>query len=211
MNNYFGVGSSNPYSVILNQNVSKLSSPSFYLPTCETPILGDRWEDLNVAPFSTSLGPNIRPPNVVKFKDNGAGSEGVYLYGFDETKEEEVFFSVQLPHSWKEGSDIKPHVHFVVTTQTATTITWNLEYTWQDINGVYGNTTILSASPPCPASHTHTIGHLGTISGAGKKISSILVCRLSRSASGYVGNALLLSVDFHIQLNTIGSSQETSK
>lgn len=212
MNKFFLNASPNPYADSLDQSVSKFSSPVFTYPSCETPLLGDRWEDLNVAPFSTSLGPNVRPPSVVKFKDNGAGSTGSYLYGFDETKEQEVFFSVQLPHAWKEGSDLRPHVHFTTPTQTATTITWGLEYTWQNIgSGAYGNTSILTNAVACPIAYTHTIGSLGTISGVGKKISSILICRLFRATGGYVGDALLLSVDFHIQLDTIGSTNETSK
>ncbi len=208
MNKYFQTIQTNS---LLDQDVSRYSSPTFSYVQCETPILDGRWEDLNVAPFATSLGPNIQAPNIVKFKDNGAGSSGVYVYGFDEKKEEELFFSVQLPHSYKENSDIRPHVHFTTPTQTATNITWNLEYTWHNVNGVIGDTTILTSSIACPAAYTHTICSLGSISGVGKTVSSILNCRLSRSAAGYVGNAILLSVDFHIQLDTIGSGSELSK
>jgi hypothetical protein len=205
-NNYFGYT-----RTYLNQDLNRYASPTFSNVYCETPVV-ERWEDVNVAPFSTSLGPSIQPPNIVKFRDNGAGSAGVYLYGFDEKKEEEIFFSVQLPHSYRQGTDIKPHVHFCTPTQTATTITWNLEYTWQNINAAYpATTTIISKAVACPIAYVHTICSLGDISGVGKTISSILVCRLSRSVGGYVGNALLLSTDIHIQLDTIGSANETSK
>lgn len=211
-NNFFGYNSlCSPYGQTLDQSVNRNSSPTFNLVNCETPVLGNRWDDLNVAPFSASLGPSVRPPAIVKFKDNGAASTGVYLYAFDEKKEEELFFSVQLPHSYKEGSEIRPHVHFTTPTQTATTITWGLEYNWHDVNSVIGNTSIISNPTACPVAFTHTIGSLGTISGVGKKISSILVCRLFRATGGYAGNALLLSVDFHIQKDTVGSASETSK
>jgi hypothetical protein len=169
------------------------------------------WDDLRVSPFSASIGAGVRPPNIVKFKDNGLGSTGVYVYGFDEKQEEELFFEVQLPHSWVEGSDIRPHVHFTTPTQTATTLTWGLEYTWATINGVYGDTNILSQAIDCPVAYTHTICPLGTISGTGKKISSILICRVFRTTGGYVGNGILLSVDFHIQLNSMGSYNELNK
>lgn len=194
-----------------NQNVNTGSSPIFNRPTMETPVLGDRWEDVNVAPFSTSLGPNVRPPDITKYRDNGLGSTGTYVYTFDDAREPEVFFTCQLPHSYKQGSDIKAHCHFSTPTQTATTITWGLEYTWVSIGAVAAPSVIISNATPCPPAYQHTIGSIGTISGAGKGISSILVCRLFRTPGGYAGSAALLSVDFHIQLDSIGSTTDISK
>ena len=210
MNHYFKEGALPIFAYEMDQNVNTLSNVSFNNVICETPIV-DRYEDVVVNPFATSLGPNLRPPTLTKIMDDGAGSTGVYNWAFDEKKEEELFFNLQLPHSWKEGTPIMPHVHFCTPTQTATTITWGLEYMWKNINSVYGNTTIISQATNTPPAYQHTIGSIGTISGVGQKISSILMCRLFRAASGYVGNAYLLSVDFHINVSTIGSGSETSK
>jgi hypothetical protein len=165
-----------------------------------------QWDDFVVNPFATSLGPNVRPPDIVKMRDDGINSVGVYTYSFDDSKEQEVFFDVQLPHGWVEGSEIRPHVHFTTLTQTATSITWGLEYTWSNIDEIFPNSTIITQATACPVAYTHTIGNLGTISGTGKKISSILNCRLFRVPGGYAGGVLLLSVDIHIMLNSIGSS-----
>jgi hypothetical protein len=74
-NKYFGASdpSENAYAHILDQHVNTWADPRFQLVNCKTPVF-DRWEDLNVSPFATSLGPSVRPPDVVKARDNGAGS-----------------------------------------------------------------------------------------------------------------------------------------
>lgn len=206
-NKFFG---STSYNNAPNQDVDIDASPTFTNVYCDTPII-DRYEDLNVAPFSANVGLGINPPNIVKLKGNGAGSAGVYTFGFSNVQEQEVFFSVQLPHSWNEGTDIYPHVHFTTPTQTATTITWGLEYSWTNVLDTVSNSTIITNPINTPPAYQHTICSLPTISGASKKISSILNCRLFRQTGGYVGNALLLSVDFHVRLNTIGSASEMNK
>lgn len=207
-NHFFGNASA--YCDQPDQVVDYGASPTFETVYCETPVF-DRYEDVNVAPFAANAGPGINPPTIVKIKDDGAGSHGVYTYSFSQAVEQEVFFSVQLPHAYKEGSDIKPHVHFTTATQTATTVTWGLEYTWTNVNDFVVGTTTLSNSVATPPAYQHTICPLGTIAGAGKKISSILNCRLFRATGGYGGGALLLSADFHVRLDTIGSSSEFGK
>ena len=206
INNSFG-----SQTLLINQDVNRFSSPVFDRPAMETPLLGDRWEDIVTPPFATSVGSSVTPPTIAKLKDNGLGSAGVYTWAFNEKKEEELFFSWQIPHSWKEGTDLKPHVHFCVPTQTATQITWGLEYTIQKIGGTFGNSTIISNPVTCPAPFVHTIGSLGTIPGAGLTVSCVLMCRLFRAVGGYVGPAYLLSADCHYKINTIGSTNETSK
>ncbi len=60
--------------------------------------------------------------------------------------------------------------------------------------------------------HHHT--DINTISGAGKKISSMLVCRIFRLTTGddtYGFDAALLEVDFHYKKDTRGSNAETAK
>ena len=193
-----------------DQELNYGSSPTFEYVYCETPIF-NRYEDMNIAPFSANAGPGINPPTVTQIKDNGAGSAGIYTYAFSNAVEQEIFFSAQLPHAYKEGSDILPHVHFTTPTQTATTITWGLEYSWTNRADTIQNSTIITNSIATPAAYQHTICSLPTILGTGKKISSILNCRLFRQTGGYIGGALLLSMDFHILLDTIGSSGEGTK
>ena len=193
-----------------DQVVDYGSSPTFDKVYCDTPIV-ERYEDVYISPFSTNIGPGVSPPTIVKVKDDGAGSTGVFRYAFSDTKEQELFFSIQLPSSWKEGTDIKPHVHFGTPGTSATTITWGLEYVWTNSGDTAGNTTIISNSVATPTAFKVEICEIGSISGVGKKIYSVLNGRLFRAAGGYADVAYLLSMSFHIQIDTLGSATETAK
>lgn len=183
------------------------------------------WEDLRVPVLSTKV-PGAKAPGFSQFKDNGAGSQGVFLYWFDPSTEEELYFVCQLPHGWKEGSDIECHVHWVSADTAAgagTDVCWGLEYTWSDIDEVFGNTAIIYGDEQTNgASETltvdkHYITELGTITGSGHTMSSMLVCRVFRDAAGnggtddYDDDAGLMEIDFHYEVNSFGSKEEYVK
>ncbi|MCF8368567.1 MAG: LamG domain-containing protein [Bacteroidales bacterium] len=150
-------------------------------------------------------------------------SVGVYTYWFDSENEEELYFSVQLPHSWLQGSDILPHVHWVGDENggSGEDVCWGLEYTWSNIGTVFPNTTTIYSDttifnePIVKAKHYLT--KLPTISGSGKTLSSMIQCRVFRDASGkggtdaYTGKAGLLEIDFHYQVDALGSDEEFIK
>jgi hypothetical protein len=54
-----------------------------------------------------------------------------------------------------------------------------------------------------------------TISGTGKKISSILLCQVERDAGNaadtFSGDVYVIGVDFHVPLNMVGSREEGTK
>ncbi len=64
-------------------------------------------------------------------------------------------------------------------------------------------------------SHKHHIAGFDAISGTGKGISSMLICRLFRDVSDpndtYGADAFVLEFDFHFQIDAPGSFQATSK
>lgn len=171
------------------------------------------YEDLRVSAVTTNAG-GSQAPTFVKFRDNGSGSQGVFGYSFVAGAEKELYFSVQLPHSWRQGTDIKAHVHFTTLATTTGTVTWGLEYTWCNIGDTYSTTTLATNSYDITANsqYKHILSPLVTISGSGKTISSVLLCRVYRAATDTNTGAMILTdVDFHYQIDTLGSSQETSK
>lgn len=174
------------------------------------------WDDIRV-PISSAKRLGLTDPDWVKFKDDGAGSVGVYALAFDNVRDEEVFFSVQMPHSYKEGSDIDPHVHWAPSSGAAGDVIWALEYVWADeTTGVFGNTTIITiTTATAEVSHKHQRAEFAYISGTGKKISSMLMCRLYRFATSasddYAADVFLLEFDFHFRLDTAGSRREVVK
>lgn len=182
------------------------------------------WDDLLVPATMTKMG-GTKDPGFAVFKTNGSGSQGVFLYWFDAVTEEELYFAVQLPHSWA-GTPITPHVHWVPSiasdeNPSGQTVRWGLEYTWINIDGTFANTSIVYAKS---ASGLTTAGkHLMTLfsaitPGAGTQdgISSMLICRIFRDATSvaddtYEHDAGLLEIDFHYEKNTIGSRAAGTK
>jgi len=181
------------------------------------------WDDLRVD-GSRVQNSGVTAPSWAAFVG------GLYMNFFENAKDQNVYFNVQMPHAWLQGSDFKPHVHWTTKANAplTTTVTWVLEYQWVNIGENYNSTTNSTTSGYVPLSvqgginsdnsldvFEHAITPIGTISGTGKTFSSILVCRLYRSGSDandtYTGNAGLLSVDFHYQIDSFGTSNEYQK
>ena len=179
----------------------------------ESPV----WDDLRV-PYTSFGRMGIKDPDFVKIVDDGSGSTGVFGYGFDDTAEEELFFAVQMPHGWVIGSDIKPHIHWLPLTTNAGTVRWGLEL-WQTVRGAtpVASTSIISVGATAPGvANEHATAGFGAYGTASMGLSSMLLGRLFRDATGalgtddFVGDAMLLELDFHIQLERWGSLQEFS-
>ncbi|MGF2411964.1 hypothetical protein [Ferruginibacter sp.] len=178
--------------------------------------------DLNVPVFSTSNS-SSNPPSPARLQRDVAGtSQGVFTYFFSASSEQELYFTVQLPHEWKEGSTIFPHVHWVTTTDVnANKVRWGLEYTWINVAGNFGVTTTEYGEDPIAPNGTvsaleHAITPIGSgIAATGKTISSYLVCRIFRDATAttdnFSGTAGLLGIDFHLEVDALGSRTDFVK
>lgn len=180
------------------------------------------WEDLRVA-ASATYASNSAPPVFERILNDGKGSRGVMAFFFEDTeesrKENEVFFEVQIPHQWRSGSGIRPHVHWVPTdNRTTGKVRWGLEYSWANINERLTNTTIIygnSREIERGSAGLHVITPLPEIDGSGKGISSMLLCRLFRESSHpddtYGTWAGFLEFDFHYEVSSLGSREEYVK
>lgn len=149
------------------------------------------------------------------------GSRGVILKYFSPDAENELFFTAQMPHDWLEGSEIRPHVHWIPNADAlpAERVRWGLEYTWSDIGDVFPDTTLLYGNDnhlsEDPVKNKQYITPLGSIDATGKTLSSMLVCRIFRDASNVADTfsdfAGFLEVDFHYKRNMFGSREEFIK
>ena len=170
-------------------------------------------------------GTGSNEPGFTVFKTNGSGSQGVFVYWFDASTEEEVYFACQMPHSW-DGGILHPHVHWTPKTNAdgtpaAQKVSWGLEYSWAGIGGDFANTAIVygNAHQPTDANVVagrHYLTEMDDITPtAGQKgISSMLVCRLFRNATSvaddtYEHDAGLMEFDFHYSSTRLGSREET--
>lgn len=155
-------------------------------------------------------------PGFAKLLDNGSGSQGVFTYLFDAAAVEELYFSVQLPRGYKEGSDITPRLHWAPTNTNTGTARWGLEYTWANIDGTLGNTTLVYAEDAGDGTaYKQQRADFAAIGGSGKTIGGALLCRVFRDAGHgndtYNADAALLGLALQLELDTLGSNTETSK
>ena len=175
------------------------------------------WEDLRVPLVRGKIaGANV--PTWSKFKDNGAGSNGVYGWSFDD--DDEIWFDVQIPHSWKIGTPIYPHLHWSPSSDVdpSQMIGIGLEYTWADIDQDFSLTSIITRDVETgidnDEKHLFHDFSLTGLTGTSHDISSILKCRFFRQAAAtgnYSDPIWAHEIDFHYEIDTVGSRQITTK
>jgi hypothetical protein len=171
-----------------------------------------QWEDLRVP--VNALAPGATPADPIIYGPGG----NVRIRGFDgNVTVESMDFTAQLPHSYVQGTDLSAHVHWCPTTNNAGNVIWRLDYYWVNIDGlipVLGQIDTGAVAAGGTA-WKHLLSEIHPhISGVGKTISSMLMCRIWRDPSGsdtYPDDAGLLEVDFHFQVDSCGSRQELVK
>lgn len=165
------------------------------------------FDDLHI-PVTSVKVPAAKAPSWVDFKGTqvlGFGDQAV------EANEEIVYFTVQLPHTWKEGSDLGAHVHWCVESAVTADVIWKLSYSWANIYGLFPSETVTTITGSSEGGEAkHIISLLPTLDGSNKTLSSMLLCCLSRNSSEAGDtltdvDALLLEVDFHYQIHRFGS------
>jgi hypothetical protein len=161
------------------------------------------WDDIRVSLITRASGGTN--PTFLQIQGT------LYAYKFSGTAINNIYFEVQMPHAWAEGTTIYPHVHWASNGTATTNVTWGLDYEWQNIGGTFtGTSTPITAD--IAASGTEKLQQITNISGTGitesdKKISSILMCRLYRAGDTDPNNndCFLLAFDIHYQVNSSGS------
>lgn len=175
----------------------------------------DQWNKLWGGPVAWD---DLRFPATVINPQGGASdpdrNTNTGLLLFDSGVTELVFLAAQLPHQYKEGSDLSPHVHWMKTTSATGSVYWQLEYKWVRIGEVMDAswTTIASYTPTVSDSDTankHAITPFSSISGTNTQISDMLIMKLSRIGGDtndtYGDDAELLEFDIHYEIDHYGS------
>lgn len=128
----------------------------------------------------------------------------------------------QLPHGWKEGSTVYPHVHWFKTSSEAGDVAWRLEYKHSAIGGIMDTdwteatfSSVAGSTPDDDTEGRHLITSLGAIDMTGFTISHCLIFRLARmggdAADTYGDDAAMLEFDIHYEIDLPGSRQEYIK
>lgn len=173
------------------------------------------WDDLRIPVNS------VRVQGVSNIPQWDAFKTGLQLLWFDATTMEQVFFSIQMPHGYRLKTDILAHVHWVPASNGSANqkVSWGLEYALSEIGDVFPSTTTIYGNEHVPAdvsvvADKHYLTPIGTIDGSNiTSVSAMLSGRLFRDATGagatdnYTADAGLLEIDFHYQIDSLGSRQ----
>ncbi len=179
------------------------------------------WEDLRIIPGAFQFAGSA-DPTLGDWQPAGSGAT-FKVYKF--LKNDEVFFTCQIPHNYKEGSDIKPHIHWTPgnrgNEENGNNVGWKMDYSWADRNVTFGASATVSLTDACSGiDDQHEKTASGNITGTNKTISSMLVVRLYRSDTGaddtWVGatsalSPILLEFDIHYEIDSLGSDLELTK
>jgi hypothetical protein len=179
------------------------------------------YEDVRITPAGFDR-PGTADPSLVAITPGGSGTTA-YLWEWQ--KNDIAYFTVQIPHSYKTGQDIKVHLHWTPGTngneENGKTVGWKIDYSWANVTGTFPTMSTADLSDACNGvDYEHNITPDVTITGSGKGISSMLICNIKRTDTGaddtWVGTAtgalpMLLEVDFHFPIDTLGSRDWSSK
>jgi hypothetical protein len=209
------------WAVLANHDHSGDSGDGGRVPTSSISGSTVVYDDLRILPGSFDR-PGTSDPTIVAYAPGG-GAISTYLWQF--AKNNIASFAVQIPHGYKVGEDIKCHIHWTPgangAAENGATVGWKVDYSWANVNGNFGAMATLDLSDACDGTdHKHQMTPDVTISGSGKGISSMLICNVKRTDTGaddtWAGTAsgslpFLLEIDFHVPLDTIGSSDWGTK
>lgn len=171
---------------------------------------GTNWLDSMVPSLSVQVGATA--PSLQNFIDaNGK------VYMFANNRDDTVYFTVQLNHNYKEGSTVYPHVHWTRTAATGagTNVVWQWSYTWANpVTQEFPSWQSITVTNAVAGTNWwHQIASMPSISGSGKKASSIMAVTLKRLASSadaddYDQSCAFIGADVHYQVDSIGSPLE---
>ena len=166
------------------------------------------WDDLRFPATAVRVNPATLKPD---FDETNIG------YSFDAAGTETLLIIAQMPHKWKTGSTIVPHVHWQPLTNATGKVYWEMAYKWTNYTEVEtaGWATVNVLSLAAGATGTHQIASFGDVSGTGKTLSSIISIKLARvggaTSDTHSGEALLKEFDIHYEINSLGSREEYVK
>ncbi len=166
-----------------------------------------RWDDMRAPASLINPAGTVAPPSV----NTSDGS-----LTFSKGKAIAVWF--QLPHAWREGSNLIPHIHFSKTTTGSGYPNFKIKYKWGNIGEVIPTfSAFISGTLEVSDSNTvdkQALIDFGELDGTGKKISSMICVYLERvndASDTYAGDINLYELDIHYQVDSFGSIQEFIK
>ena len=168
------------------------------------------WDDLRFP----SQG--INPPGAAADPTRSATTG---LLGFSGSVDNIICGVAQMPHSWKRGSSVRPHLHLRFPTSQSGNSRWKFEYDIADVQtpfinnyGTYSDGGTITIANPQNISQ-EVLSSFNSISMTNLKESAVIIWRISRLANSDsldtdTSTIVLLEFDIHFETEKIGTKTE---
>lgn len=144
-----------------------------------------------------------------------SSTRGVYTYMFAPGEIQEVLVAVQMPHGYKLGTNLKPHIHWTPTSTAGGNVVWGIELSKAGADQAFGATETMEATAAASTTpYDHQKSGLGTLTppGSANDTSFMIIARIYRKgddpADTYPGAAALIEFDIHYQSDKAGTVNE---
>jgi hypothetical protein len=170
-----------------------------------------RWDDLRFPVQGINPAGSASPPTV-----DTSTYPGTLLFATNGTNI--VAGVAQMPHGWVAGTAIRPHLHWAKTTSAAGGVAWQFCFAAASIAGTFGAySDWIDGAPGVADDDTadlHALSAFGDIDMSAIGLSGVVLWQVRRkhdaAADTYAADARLLEVDFHYQLQDLGTDLEYS-
>lgn len=174
------------------------------------------WDDMRIVPSGFDFA-GTGDPSLVDL------TIGTFVYkAYEFAINDAAYFSIQLPHTYKQNSQIYCHIHWTPrnygVAQSGNTVAWKMEYTWANINSVFSGSTIIDMTDYCSGiDNKHQMTADIILPNTDKNISSMMLCKIYRDTGDTWSETvtgrlpILLEVDFHYEIDRPGSRERSTK
>ena len=165
------------------------------------------WNDVNLHVL------NLRPGgSAPTFLD--MNSTGIFGLSFINANTDILYGATEVPHYYKEGTDLHVHAHWCPDDTDTGIVSWNFTYIVMGEDDLV-TPTATSLSPGVAGggvAFALQYHDMGDIPGSGIEIGDVIIFSISREAGdSSAGDAYLHHVGIHYECDAIGSRDETAK
>jgi hypothetical protein len=168
------------------------------------------WDDLRFP------AQGINPPGAAS---DPTIDQATGLLEFPGNKDTVIVGVAQMPHGWKSGTTIYPHLHLRFPTSAALDTRWKFEYDIANVTGAFTNasgtyTTLRTVTVSNPQDvNRHALCVFGDLPMVGFMSSAIILWKISRLASSDpldtdTNTCQLLEFDIHYEMDKFGTTTQ---
>jgi hypothetical protein len=178
------------------------------------------FNDANVGSLVLQTGGTL--PGIVEILDNDGDATGIYTRGF--AVGEQGSGSIEVPHDYKEGTNLTFHVHWganVAPVGGTDNVKFRLVYSLSRDSNTFPDSVTVDKEVAYTTRYNWLRTDLTAINGATAGIAggdvkigdqfSFTLSRIAASADEFGGEALVATIGFHYECDTVGSRTITAK